>query len=147
MNRVTETQIHDPVLGEIVRRLVDDCQPERIYLFGSRHGGTRGPETPAQGAPQDRNGYDGVNMGQGQTDTDSAIEAMRIAGFQKMTPAQKLALAGALTRNIRQLALAGIRLRHPGIDDREAMLRLAAMSIDRAIMVRAFGWDPEHVAS
>ncbi len=95
----------------------------------------------------DRNGYDGVNMGQGQTDTDCAIEAMRIAGFQQMTPAQKIALAGALTRNIRQLALAGIRLRYPGIDEREAMLRLAAMSVDRATMVHAFGWDPERATS
>jgi hypothetical protein len=43
--------------------------------------------------------------------------------------------------------LAEIRLRYPGIDDREAMLRLAAMSIDREMMVRAFGWDPEHSAS
>jgi predicted nucleotidyltransferase len=42
MNRVTEMQIHDPVLGEIVRRLVDDCQPERIYLFGSRARGNAG---------------------------------------------------------------------------------------------------------
>ena len=36
MNPVTAMQVQDPVLGEIVRRLVDDCQPERIYLFGSR---------------------------------------------------------------------------------------------------------------
>jgi hypothetical protein len=86
-------------------------------------------------------------MERGTTDTDSAIEAMRIAGFRQMTPAQKLALTGALTHNIRQLALAGIRLRHPGIDEREAMLRLAAMSIDRATMVHAFGWDPEDVTS
>ena len=26
----------DPVLGEIVRRLVEAYQPERIYLFGSK---------------------------------------------------------------------------------------------------------------
>jgi hypothetical protein len=31
MNRVTEMQIHDPVLGEIVRRLVDS----RIHLRAS----------------------------------------------------------------------------------------------------------------
>jgi predicted nucleotidyltransferase len=29
-------QIQDAVLGEIVRRLVNAYQPERIYLFGSR---------------------------------------------------------------------------------------------------------------
>jgi hypothetical protein len=96
---------------------------------------------------KDRNRYDGENMERGSTDTDSAIEAMRIAGFRQMTPAQKFALAGALTHNIRQLALAGIRLRHPGIGEREAMLRLAAMSIDRATMVQAFGWDPERATS
>ena len=82
-------------------------------------------------------------MRQEQTDTDDAIEARRIDGFRHMTPAQKFALTGALTRNVRQLALAGIRLRHPGIDAREAQLRLAAMTIDKATMVRAFGWDPE----
>ena len=33
-----ETDIlkRDPVLGEIVRRLVEAYQPERIYLFGSK---------------------------------------------------------------------------------------------------------------
>jgi predicted nucleotidyltransferase len=38
-------QIHDPVLGEIVRRLVDDCQPERIDLFGSRARGNAGADS------------------------------------------------------------------------------------------------------
>lgn len=33
----------DPVLREIVRRLVETLQPERIYLFGSR---ARGGEEP-----------------------------------------------------------------------------------------------------
>jgi hypothetical protein len=86
-------------------------------------------------------------MRHGMTDTDSAIDARRIDGFRLMTSAQKFALAGALTRNVRQLALAGIRLRNPGIDAREAQLRLAAMTIDRATMIRAFGWDPEHVVA
>jgi hypothetical protein len=86
-------------------------------------------------------------MRHGLTDTDNAVEARRIDGFRHMTPVQKFALAGALTRNVRQLALVGIRLRHPGIDAREAQLRLAAMTIDRATMIRAFGWDPERVAS
>jgi predicted nucleotidyltransferase len=45
MNQVTEMQVQDPVLGEIVRRLVDDCQPERIYLFGSRARGNAGADS------------------------------------------------------------------------------------------------------
>ena len=45
MNQTAEPQIQDPVLGEIVRRLVDDCQPERIYLFGSRARGNAGADS------------------------------------------------------------------------------------------------------
>ena len=39
------TQRNDPVLTEIVRRLVDAYQPERIYLFGSRARGEAGPDS------------------------------------------------------------------------------------------------------
>jgi len=34
-----------PVLGEIVRRLVDLYHPERIYLFGSAARGEAGPDS------------------------------------------------------------------------------------------------------
>ena len=80
-------------------------------------------------------------------DTAPSIEALRFEGFRRMSPAEKFALVNALTKNIRQLALAGIRLRYPGIGEHEAMLRLAAMSVDRATLVKAFGWDPERAGS
>lgn len=35
----------DPVLAEIVRRLVEAYQPERIYLFGSKARGDAGPDS------------------------------------------------------------------------------------------------------
>ncbi len=35
----------DPVLAEIVRRLVELLDPERIYLFGSRAPGRTGPDS------------------------------------------------------------------------------------------------------
>jgi len=35
----------DPILAEIVRRLVDACRPERIYLFGSKARGDMGPDS------------------------------------------------------------------------------------------------------
>ena len=35
----------DPVLQEMVRRLVEAYQPERIYLFGSKARGTPGPDS------------------------------------------------------------------------------------------------------
>jgi hypothetical protein len=42
MRGMIETQGQDPLLGKIVQRLVDACQPERIYLFGSRARGDGG---------------------------------------------------------------------------------------------------------
>ena len=35
----------DPILAEIVRRLIEALHPERIYLFGSRARGDRGPDS------------------------------------------------------------------------------------------------------
>ena len=36
---------NDPVLAEIVRRLVEAYQPERVYLFGSHARGEAGPDS------------------------------------------------------------------------------------------------------
>jgi hypothetical protein len=76
-------------------------------------------------------------------DTHPQIESLRIEGFRRMTPAEKFAQVAALTRNVRDLALAGIRMRHPGVSDREARMRLAALTLDQAVLRRAFGWVPE----
>ena len=38
-------EIDDPVLAEIVQRLVEAFQPERIYLFGSHARGDVGPDS------------------------------------------------------------------------------------------------------
>ncbi len=35
----------DPVLAEVLRRLVDAYRPERVYLFGSRARGDAGPDS------------------------------------------------------------------------------------------------------
>jgi predicted nucleotidyltransferase len=36
---------NDPMLAEIVRRLVEAYQPERVYLFGSQARGDAGPDS------------------------------------------------------------------------------------------------------
>ncbi len=41
----TSTIRQDPVLAEIVRRLIEAYQPERIYLFGSLARGEGGPDS------------------------------------------------------------------------------------------------------
>jgi hypothetical protein len=76
-------------------------------------------------------------------DTDPSIEARQIAAWRVMTPAEKLRIVAELVRASEELALAGIRLRHPDAGAREIELRLAALRLDRDTMVRWFGWDPE----
>jgi len=44
-NRMSTILDSDPVLGEIVRRLVEAYQPERIYLFGSKARGDASPDS------------------------------------------------------------------------------------------------------
>ncbi len=45
MNNEQDLLRDDPVLAEIVRRLVASYQPERIYLFGSKARGEAGPDS------------------------------------------------------------------------------------------------------
>jgi predicted nucleotidyltransferase len=42
---VSSSVDQDSVLHEIVRRLIDAYQPERIYLFGSKARGDAGPDS------------------------------------------------------------------------------------------------------
>ncbi len=66
----------DPVLAEIVRRLITAYQPERIYLFGSMARGDSGPDSdydlmvivPDDASPERR-------------DSDLAYRALRGTGF------------------------------------------------------------------
>jgi len=63
MASIVENEIarHEPVLDEIVRKLVEVYSPERIYLFGSRARGDAGPDSDydllvvvPDGTPDDR---------------------------------------------------------------------------------------------
>jgi hypothetical protein len=77
-------------------------------------------------------------------DTPPEVEALWIEGLRRMGPERRLRQALDLTETVRALAIAGIRARY-GADtpEREILLRLAALTIDRQTMIRAFGWDPE----
>jgi len=44
---------------------------------------------------------------------------------------------------VEQLSLAGVRLRHPNVDERELFLRAAALRLGRALMIEVYGWDPD----
>jgi len=77
-------------------------------------------------------------------DTPLDVEEILLAGYRRMTPAEKLQRVADLNRAVRQLALARIRAQYgPDLSEREERLRLAALWLDREVMVRVFGWDPE----
>lgn len=83
-------------------------------------------------------------MKPGASDTPPEIEEILLAGYRKMAPHEKLQRVMELNEAARQMALARIRATYgPGLSEREERLRLAALWLDREIMIRVFAWDPE----
>jgi len=58
-------------------------------------------------------------------DTTPEIEKRQVEAWRRMRPAEKLALVLQMSANVRQLALAGVRRRHPDASTHELQLRLA----------------------
>ena len=61
------------------------------------------------------------------TDTSRGALAVQLASFRRMTPAQRLALASEMSEEVRALAEAGIRQRHPAYSQSEVRAALAEM--------------------
>ena len=55
-----------------------------------------------------------------------------------MSPAEKYAIVSGLTAAAYQLALAGVRFRHPGASDREHFLRLAIVTLGLDLARQAY---------
>ena len=49
----------------------------------------------------------------------------------------------AMGHTVNELARAELRARYPLATPREIELRLRSRSLDREVMIRAFGWDPD----
>jgi hypothetical protein len=61
-----------------------------------------------------------------------------------MSPAEKLERVVALNRAVHQLACARIRAQYgEDLSERELRLRLAALRLDRRVLVEVFDWDPQ----
>jgi len=75
-------------------------------------------------------------------DTDESTDRLMIERYRRMTPADRLQCVVDLNRLVEDLAIAGIRSRHPRADDREVFLRLAALRLGRDITRRVYDWDP-----
>lgn len=73
---------------------------------------------------------------------DTTQEAWEVVeeGLRRMTPAQRVGRAMALTVFAHGVALARIRRDFPDEDERRWRLRLAATMTDPSLMQAAFGW-------
>jgi hypothetical protein len=63
--------------------------------------------------------------------------------WRRATPAEKLERVLSLGRSVNELTRAWLRKEYPAATPREIELRLAARNLDRELMIKAFGWDPE----
>jgi hypothetical protein len=71
-------------------------------------------------------------------DTPPEIERRQIDGWRRMSAADKAATVTGLTRAVYELALAGVRQRHPHASPREQFLRLAVLTLGRDLACRAY---------
>ena len=77
--------------------------------------------------------------------SDTHPEAMKvwIDLLRKKSPGEKLGMVFEMARFARRLSETGVRAAHPEADEREVFLRAAARRLDRDLMIRAYGWDPQ----
>lgn len=72
-------------------------------------------------------------------DTSPDAERVLIGLYQRMSPGRKAKQVEELTRGVQQLALARLRAEDPAADDETLKLRLAALWIDRDLLLAAYG--------
>lgn len=72
-------------------------------------------------------------------DTSADAEAIQIQALREMMPEQRSLLAAKFSDEIRNVALAGIRSRHPGISERQVLIEFARLTLARAEFEQAYG--------
>ena len=77
-------------------------------------------------------------------DTQPAAEAVLIELFRSASPARKMALMLSANRTARELALTGLRERHPTDSAAQLRRRLADLWLGPELAGKAYGPMPEH---
>lgn len=72
-------------------------------------------------------------------DTAPDAEPVLMDLYRRMTPGDKLRRVADLNGMASAFAAAGLRARHPGAEERELFLRLAALRLGAAVVARAYG--------
>jgi hypothetical protein len=75
-------------------------------------------------------------------DTDAQALAVLTELYRNMEPEEKLARVRDLTIAAGQLAMAGLRARHPGEREPQLLLRLARLRLGDRLVAEAYGTDP-----
>jgi hypothetical protein len=76
-------------------------------------------------------------------DTSPHIEQMQIERLRQTPTWRKLALVGEMNRTVRDLALAGLRQRHPHDTPAQRRRRLAGLLLGPELAARVYGPAPE----
>ena len=77
-------------------------------------------------------------------DTSPEIEEIVLERYRQMSPFERLMQVFELNQMAQQMAALRIQAQYgPDLSERELRLRLAALWLDRELMIEAFGWDPE----
>jgi hypothetical protein len=71
-------------------------------------------------------------------DTSAESERMQVELWRAMSPLEKLSLVSAISRNVQELSLAGIRERHPRATEDELLIRLAVLKLGGELAQRAY---------
>ena len=71
-------------------------------------------------------------------DTSREIERLQIEGWRRMSSIDKAAMITGLTQAAFELALAGVRQRHPDASPREQFLRLAIVTLGADLARRVY---------
>ncbi len=76
-------------------------------------------------------------------DTDEATERYLFDRIRELPPWRKAEMLSASTRAACELAMAGLRQRHPDASNAELRKRFAALTLGRETSIELFGWDPQ----
>jgi hypothetical protein len=76
-------------------------------------------------------------------DTTPEAQRKQVELMRRLSPAEKLSLAFALTETMRDLIRADLRHRFPHADETELRRRFIARVLPREDVIKAYGFDPK----
>ena len=72
------------------------------------------------------------------SDTPPELQRIQVRLWRQMPPLEKAQAVSRISRNVRELSLAGIRQRHPSASEHECRLRYALLTLGRSLVSRAY---------